>query len=39
MRQLMTFGKHINDVDITGAGSMHVVASRIAISYSYQASF
>jgi hypothetical protein len=39
MRQLVTFSKLSNDVSTTGTGSMHVVASRIAISYSCPASF
>jgi hypothetical protein len=32
MRQLVTFGELSNDVDITGTGSMRVVAIRVAIS-------
>jgi hypothetical protein len=39
MRQLVTFGEVSNDVDTTGAGSMRVVASRVAVSYGYPASF
>jgi hypothetical protein len=39
MRQLVTFSKLSNDVDTTGTGSMHVVASRVAISYSCPAWF
>jgi hypothetical protein len=39
MRQLVTFSKLSNDVNATGAGSMRVVASRVAISYSCPASF
>jgi hypothetical protein len=29
MRQLVTFGELNNEVDTTGTGSMHVVASRL----------
>jgi hypothetical protein len=39
MRQLVTFGEPNNDVDTTGTGLMRVVASRVAISYGYPASF
>jgi hypothetical protein len=38
MRQLVTFGEQSNDFDITGRGSMRVVASRVAISYGCPAS-
>jgi hypothetical protein len=30
MHQLVTFGELSNDIDTTGTGSMHVVASRVA---------
>jgi hypothetical protein len=39
MHHLVTFGELSNDVDTTGTGSMHVVASRVAISYGSIASF
>jgi hypothetical protein len=39
MRQLVIFDELSNDVDTTGTGSMHVLASRVAISYGYPASF
>jgi hypothetical protein len=39
MRQLVTFGKLSNDVHTTGTGSVRVVASRVAVSYSCPASF
>jgi hypothetical protein len=39
MRQLVTFGELSNDVDTTGTGSIRVVASRVAITYGYPASF
>jgi hypothetical protein len=39
MCQLVTFIQLSNNVDIIGAGSMHVVASRVAISYGCPASF
>jgi hypothetical protein len=39
MCQLVTFDKLSSDVDHTGTGSMSVVASRVAISYSYPTSF
>jgi hypothetical protein len=39
MRQLVTFGDLSNDVDTTGTGSMRVAAIRVAISYSWSASF
>jgi hypothetical protein len=39
MRQLVTFGELSNDVDTTGTGSMHVVASRVAVSYGCPVSF
>jgi hypothetical protein len=39
MRQLVTFGELSNDVDTRGTGPMHVVASRVVISYSCPVSF
>jgi hypothetical protein len=39
MFQLVTFGDLSNDIDSTGTGSMHVVASRVAISSNCPASF
>jgi hypothetical protein len=39
MCQLVTFGKVSNDVATTGTGSMHVVASRVAIPYGYPGLF
>jgi hypothetical protein len=39
LRQLVTFGELSNDVDITGTGSVRVVASRAAISYGCPVSF
>jgi hypothetical protein len=39
VRQLVTFSSLSNDVDTTRTGSMHVVASRVAISYGCLASF
>jgi hypothetical protein len=39
MRQLVTFGVLSNNVDTTGTGSKHVVASRVAISYRCPALF
>jgi hypothetical protein len=39
MRQLVTFGELSNDVNTTGTGSVHVVASRVAICYSCPVSF
>jgi hypothetical protein len=38
MRQLVTFGGLSNDVETTGAGSMRVVASRVAVPYGCPAS-
>jgi hypothetical protein len=37
VRQLVTFGELNNDVDISGRGSMRVVASRVVIPYVWQA--
>jgi hypothetical protein len=37
--QLITFGKLSNDVDTSGTGSVHDVASRVAISYGCPALF
>jgi hypothetical protein len=39
MCQLVTFGEVSNDINITGMGSMHAVASRVAIPYFCPASF
>jgi hypothetical protein len=39
MRQLVTFGELSNDVDTTGTGSTHVVASRVPIPYGCPALF
>jgi hypothetical protein len=37
--QLVTFGELNKHVHTTGTGSLHVVASRVAISYGCPASF
>jgi hypothetical protein len=39
MHQLVTFGKLSNNVNTTGTGSMHVVASRVAIPTGVQCRF
>jgi hypothetical protein len=39
MCQLVIFGEFSNDVDATAAGSMSVVASRVAVPYGCPASF